>query len=125
MENINYVKGLYLKKEIFSLEDDKCNILAMWGIYIESPCSHIEPDESEGFRRTDLYVDTANTDNFICHHNIDDTGYIDVYRIRNKIISWGTGEDMKLKWVNDLRVYISINESLYDEKIWVKVLSVN
>ena len=134
MSNINYIKGLFMKKENFSPEDDKCNILAMWGVYIEQPYIHTEPNESESESESesDTYwlrrlSESSNIDNYICHHSIDDIGYIDVYRIGNKSISWcdDSLEDIKLKWVDDLRVYMSINESLYDDKIWVKVLSIN
>jgi len=151
-----------LKKDDFTgVNKNKCKVLAMWGKYLaEEPYSDEESDDecpllafndkgdpvdvegkentkgAKGAKDKENTKDTKDNESdsdFVCDHDLDNTGYITVRRVKNKIIKWNDGEmdkkgkaldDLELEWDKDLKVYLSTNEANDDDQTWIRVLKI-
>jgi hypothetical protein len=98
-------------------------VLALWGTYLSvEPLNYEESKEGKD-----------DEPEFVCDHELDDTGYVSVRLVKNKIITWNNGEvdkkgkaldDLELEWDKDLEVYLSTNESDNDDQTWLRVLKI-
>jgi len=139
MSKIKRLCGLCLKSSDFTgANKNKCKVLALWGKYLaEEPLGDEEcpllasDDKVESTPETK--EDKEDEPEFVCDHELDDTGYVSVRRVKNKIITWNNGEvdkkgktldDLELEWDKDLEVYLSTNESDDDDQTWLRVLKI-
>lgn len=154
MSKIKRLEGLCLKKKNFAvINKKKCKVLAIWGNYTELIYDDDDDDDDiyKGLDRLD-YVCRAELEfghpkteeklsgsenesesEFICDHEINNIGYTTVRRVKNQVIKWNDGEvdkkgkaldDLELEWNDELKVYLSINESDDDEQKWLRVLKI-
>ena len=101
---------------------------------IESIESTLKPKEDKE-RKIESDNSTSKTKEleFVCDHLLDDTGYLTVRRVKNRVITWNDGEvdtkgktlnALELEWDTDLKVYLSTNESEDDDQTWIRVLKI-
>lgn len=147
MSKIKRLRGLCLKSSDFTgVHKNKCNVLALWGKYLaEEPLSDDDSDvevfpllaviskDKKTEPTHEAKEDKGDEPDFVCDHALDDTGYVSVRRVKNKIIMWNNGEvdkkgkvldDLELEWDKDLEVYLSTNESDDDDQTWLRVLKI-
>jgi hypothetical protein len=134
MSKIKRLCGICLKSSDFTgVKKNKCKVLALWGKYLaEEPFSDEESDDKVE-PTPETKEDKEDEPEFVCDHELDDTGYVSVRRVKNTIITWNNGEvdkkgktldDLELKWDKDLEVYLSTNESDDDDQTWLRVLKI-
>jgi hypothetical protein len=151
MSKIKRMYGLRIKlNDSTGVNKNKCRVLAMWGKYLaEEPLSeeefdmggcpllHDKVDGDKPHDEKDEPTPKTNKDidepEFVCDHELDNTGYVYVRIFKNKIIKWNDGEvdkkgktldDLELGWNKDLKVYLSTNESDDDDQTWLRVLKI-
>jgi hypothetical protein len=151
MSKIKRLCGLRIKLSDFTgTNKNKCRVLAIWGKHLaeeplsdeefgmgECPLLHNKVDGDKPQDEKDEPTPGTNKDidepEFVCDHELNNTGYVSVRLFKNKIIKWNDGEvdkkgnildDLELEWNKDLKVYLSINESDEDDQTWLRVLKV-
>lgn len=140
--------GKYLAVEPLSdneSDDEECPLLEFNDkgepVEVDKPDgSTPDPKENKSDKQTKDTKNTRNTKDakdeepeFVCDHTLEDTGYVTVRRVKNRIIKWNDGEvdtkgkaldDLELEWDKDLKVYLSTNEADDDDQTWLRVLKI-
>lgn len=128
---IKRFNGVRLKtKDFYGILKKKVNVMAIWGVYTEAE-SLDEPDKKDTDIDESEDTDDPRGPEFICDHEIDDTGYTTVYRVKKNTIRWNDEEgdedgkpmdDLEFVWDSALKVYLSTNDSDKYEQMWFRVL---